>query len=77
MTEGRGRKTDNRAQMVDSRSYKGNDMDFKFENVVVTGAAGFIGFHLSRRLLNDGTRVTGVDNLNPYYDVQLKGGSAG
>jgi UDP-glucuronate 4-epimerase len=32
----------------------------------------FIGFQLSRRLLNDGVRVTGVDNLNPYYDVQLK-----
>jgi UDP-glucuronate 4-epimerase len=47
-------------------------MDFKFENVLVTGAAGFIGFQLSRRLLNDGIRVTGVDNLNPYYDVQLK-----
>ena len=47
-------------------------MDFKFENVLVTGAAGFIGFQLSRRLLNDGIRVTGVDNLNPYYDVRLK-----
>jgi UDP-glucuronate 4-epimerase len=40
--------------------------------VLVTGVAGFIGFQLSRRLLNDGVRVTGVDNLNPYYDVQLK-----
>lgn len=47
-------------------------MSFKFENVLVTGAAGFIGFQLSRRLLNDGVRVTGVDNLNPYYDVGLK-----
>ena len=47
-------------------------MDFKFEHVLVTGAAGFIGFQLSRRLLNDGIRVTGVDNLNPYYDVRLK-----
>ena len=47
-------------------------MEFKVENVLVTGAAGFIGFQLSRRLLNDGVRVTGVDNLNPYYDVQLK-----
>ena len=47
-------------------------MEFKFENVLVTGAAGFIGFQLSRRLLNDGIRVTGVDNLNPYYDVRLK-----
>jgi len=48
------------------------DMDYKFENVLVTGAAGFIGFQLSRRLLDDGIRVTGLDNLNPYYDVQLK-----
>lgn len=47
-------------------------MEFKFEKVLVTGAAGFIGFHLSRRLLQDGIRVTGIDNLNPYYDVQLK-----
>ena len=47
-------------------------MDFEFENVVVTGAAGFIGFHLCRRLLNDGIRVTGIDNMNLYYDVRLK-----
>src|SRR5210317_927587 len=47
-------------------------MNFEFENVVVTGAAGFIGFHLCQRLLNDGIRVTGIDNLNPYYDVRLK-----
>jgi UDP-glucuronate 4-epimerase len=47
-------------------------MNLKYEKVLVTGAAGFIGFQLSRRLLNDGIRVTGVDNLNPYYDVRLK-----
>ena len=47
-------------------------MNFKFDNVLVTGAAGFIGFQLSRRLLKDGIKVTGLDNLNPYYDVQLK-----
>ncbi len=41
-------------------------------NVLVTGAAGFIGFHLSRRLLRDGCRVVGLDNLNDYYDVRLK-----
>lgn len=39
---------------------------------MVTGAAGFIGFHLSLRLLDTGARVLGVDNLNDYYDVNLK-----
>ena len=47
-------------------------MDFEYKNVLVTGAAGFIGYHLCQRLLHDGVYVTGVDNLNPYYDVQLK-----
>jgi UDP-glucuronate 4-epimerase len=40
--------------------------------VLVTGAAGFIGFHLSRRLLARGDEVVGLDNLNDYYDVRLK-----
>src|ERR1700688_1669292 len=40
--------------------------------VLVTGAAGFIGFHVSRTLLARGERVIGVDNLNDYYDVRLK-----
>src|SRR5215207_1424803 len=39
---------------------------------VVTGAACFIGFHLSRRLLERGDEVIGLDNLNDYYDVGLK-----
>jgi UDP-glucuronate 4-epimerase len=42
------------------------------EEVLVTGAAGFIGFHLSKRLLADGFRVVGLDNLNDYYSVELK-----
>jgi len=40
--------------------------------VLVTGAAGFIGYHLSKRLLENSCRVTGIDNLNSYYDVGLK-----
>ena len=40
--------------------------------VLVTGAAGFIGFHVARRLCADGGRVIGVDNLSPYYDPALK-----
>ena len=40
--------------------------------VLVTGAAGFIGFHLSSRLLERGSPVLGFDNVNPYYDPSLK-----
>lgn len=39
---------------------------------LVTGAAGFIGFHVCQRLLRDGHSVVGLDNLSPYYDVSLK-----
>jgi UDP-glucuronate 4-epimerase len=42
------------------------------QNVLVTGAGGFIGFHLSRKLTSLGYRVVGIDNLNDYYDVNLK-----
>ncbi|RRJ84343.1 NAD-dependent epimerase [Aestuariirhabdus litorea] len=41
-------------------------------NVLVTGAAGFIGYHLCRYLLARGDQVLGIDNLNDYYDVNLK-----
>ncbi|HVT55931.1 MAG TPA: NAD-dependent epimerase/dehydratase family protein [Xanthobacteraceae bacterium] len=39
---------------------------------LITGTAGFIGFHLARRLLADGHEVQGIDGMTPYYDVELK-----
>jgi len=42
------------------------------DTILVTGAAGFIGFHVANRLLTDGRRVLGLDNLNAYYDPALK-----
>ena len=42
------------------------------EKILVTGAAGFIGFHLSKRLCDNGYTVVGIDDLNDYYDVNLK-----
>lgn len=45
----------------------------KTEPVLVTGAAGFIGFQVARRLLQMGKTVVGLDNLNPCCDVKLKG----
>ncbi len=45
---------------------------FAKEKVLVTGAAGFIGFYLCKKLLKEGYQVVGVDNLNSYYDVKLK-----
>lgn len=45
-------------------------MDFK--KILVTGAAGFIGFHLSRRLLEEGREVVGLDVVNDYYDPAIK-----
>jgi UDP-glucuronate 4-epimerase len=40
--------------------------------ILITGAAGFIGFFLSKRLVKEGYHVTGIDNLNEYYDINLK-----
>ena len=40
--------------------------------ILLTGAAGFIGFHLAKSILESGISLVGVDNLNPYYDTNLK-----
>lgn len=48
--------------------YDGNTMTV----FLVTGSAGFIGFHVAKRLLDDGHRVIGVDNMNHYYDIEMK-----
>ncbi len=53
--------------MSDSLRKMGRQM-----NIFMTGTAGFIGFHLARRLISDGHRVVGFDGMTPYYDVELK-----
>ena len=40
--------------------------------IMVTGSAGFIGFHFAKNILDDGFEVLGIDNMNDYYDPQLK-----
>jgi UDP-glucuronate 4-epimerase len=47
-------------------------MQLDYRSTLITGAAGFIGFHLCKRLLNEGRTVIGLDNINDYYDVRLK-----
>jgi UDP-glucuronate 4-epimerase len=55
------------------RKRRPKDDDYpRMNRYLVTGAAGFIGYHVARRLLEDGRHVIGVDNLSPYYDVSLK-----
>jgi len=44
----------------------------KAQKTLITGVAGFIGFHLAQRLLTDGHEIVGIDNVNDYYDVGLK-----
>ncbi len=40
--------------------------------ILITGTAGFIGFHLAKKLLERGDTVVGIDNINDYYDINLK-----
>ncbi|WP_226966473.1 GDP-mannose 4,6-dehydratase [Sulfurimonas sediminis] len=44
----------------------------KSKKILVTGTAGFTGFHLAKKLLERGDEVVGIDNINDYYDVNLK-----
>lgn len=55
-----------------SKSYCIERIEINNMNIIVTGAAGFIGFHLTKRLLAQDINVIGVDNINDYYDVFLK-----
>ena len=41
-------------------------------NILITGAAGFIGFHTSIKLLDKGHKIFGIDSLNRYYSVKIK-----
>ena len=40
--------------------------------ILVTGCAGFIGFHVCKKLLNSDLKIVGIDNINDYYDINLK-----
>ena len=40
--------------------------------ILITGSAGFIGYHLSKRLIELNSNIIGIDNLNSYYDIELK-----
>ena len=42
------------------------------QKILITGAAGFIGFHLCKKLLESEYFVIGIDNINDYYDIELK-----
>lgn len=58
--------------MTDKTIEKMKNSEYLAAPVLVTGVAGFIGFHTTQKLLSEGRRVVGVDNFSTYYDVQLK-----
>ena len=41
-------------------------------NILITGCAGFIGFHVTKKLLKSNNNIYGIDNINSYYDKNLK-----
>lgn len=51
---------------------KNKGISYIDRQILVTGCAGFIGFHLAKRLLDEGLNIIGIDNINNYYDVKLK-----
>ena len=42
------------------------------DSILITGSSGFIGFHMSRLLLDNGFKVIGYDSMNTYYDINIK-----
>src|SRR5437870_3456536 len=72
MTEGSGTEPEAEAAPTLVADDAGTKVAANAGPVLVTGAAGFIGFHVTRRLLAEGRGVVGIDNLNPYYDPALK-----
>ena len=45
---------------------------YKKEKIIITGVAGFVGFHLAKYFLEKNYNILGIDNLNSYYDVRVK-----
>jgi len=57
--------------MISRENFNPIDTMQPTNKTLITGAAGFIGFHLAQRLLERGDQVCGLDNMNDYYDVNL------
>src|SRR5215203_6368462 len=55
-----------------AKANRAEGVEHSHMRILITGAAGFIGFHTAARLLDRGDEVIGLDNMSPYYDVSLK-----